>query len=471
MLVLPDHQILAQIYQSANSRVYRSRRQLDNQPVILKLLNLDYPTPEELSRYQQAYEITRSLHLAGVVRAYDLQKYQNTLVMVLEDFGGESLEILLESRNFSLSEFLSLAIQLAETLSQIHTANIIHKDINPSNIIYNPETGQVKIIDFGIATLLTRENTTIASSNLLEGTLAYMSPEQTGRINRVLDYRTDLYSLGATFYQLLTQQLPFETTDLLELVHCHIARLPTPPYQLVPAIPKTVSNLIMKLLAKTAEERYQSAWGLKADLEECLRQFQSTGEIFHFPLASQDISEAFQIPQKLYGRERETETLLTAFSRIASPEDNRVTAGEHSNSTKFEMMLVEGSAGIGKSALVQEIYKPVTQKRGYFIAGKFEQFQQTIPYAVIVKVFQELIRQLLTETEAQLHQWREKLLTALGNNGQIVVDVIPEVEKIIGKQPTVPELSPTESQIRFNTVWQNFIRVFCSYEHPLERSN
>lgn len=467
MLVLPDYQILAQIYQSANSRVYRSRRQPDNQPVILKLLNLDYPTPEELSRYQQAYEITRSLHLAGVVRAYDLQKYQNTLVMVLEDFGGESLEILLESRNFSLSEFLSLAIQLAETLSQIHAANIIHKDINPSNIIYNPETGQVKLIDFGIATVLTRENTTIANPNVLEGTLAYMSPEQTGRMNWTLDYRTDLYSLGATFYQLLTRRLPFETTDALELVHCHIARQPTPPHQLVPGIPEMVSNLIMKLLAKTTGERYQSAWGLKADLETCLRQLQRTGEISDFPIASQDISRTFQIPQKLYGRERETETLLTAFGRVASPEDNRVAAGEHSNSTKFEMMLVEGSAGIGKSALVKEIYRPVTQKCGYFMAGKFEQFQQNIPYAAIAKAFQGLIRQLLTETEAQLHQWRAKLLAALGNDGQIVVDMIPEVEKIIGKQPTVPELSSTESQIRFNHILQNFIRAFCSHEHPL----
>jgi PAS domain S-box-containing protein len=459
MLTFPDHQILTQIYQSTNSIVYRARSELDNQPIILKLLKPDYPTPSELTRYKQEYEITRSLQLEGVVRALDLQKYQNTLVMFLEDFGGESLEILLGSRNFTLSEFLSLAIQITKTLAEIHAANIIHKDINPSNIIFNGKTGQVKIIDFGISTIFTRENPTIKNPNVLEGTLAYISPEQTGRMNRTLDYRTDFYSLGATFYQLLTQRLPFETIDALELVHCHIAKQPTPPHQLVPEIPKTVSNLVMKLLAKTAEERYQSAWGLKADLEECLRQVQITGEISDFPLAGQDISGKFQIPQKLYGRKREIETLLTAFERVAG--------GENFNQSQIEMMLVAGYAGIGKSALVQEIYKPITQRRGYFISGKFDQFQRNIPYSAIVQAFRSLVQQLLSESEAQLAQWREKLLAALGSNGQIIIDVIPEVELIVGPQPVVQQLEPTENQNRFNLVFQNFVRVFCQASHPL----
>jgi serine/threonine protein kinase len=383
MLVFPDYQLLAQIYQSDNSLVYRSIRNLDSQPVILKLLKQGYPTPSELTRYKQEYGIVRSLQIDGVVEAYDLHKYQNTLVMCLEDFGGESLAILLESRNFSLSEFLDIAIKIAETLSQIHAANIIHKDLNPANIVFNPTTGQLKVIDFGISTVFTRENSAIKHPTLLEGTLAYMSPEQTGRMNRSLDYRTDLYSLGATFYQLLTQRLPFEPTDALELVHCHLARQPIPPHQLVPEISQPVSNLVMKLLAKTAEERYQSAGGLKVDLEICQQQLQQTGEIADFPLAERDLSGNFQIPQKLYGREREIDTLLAAFARVASPAQERVPAGEKIQQSTVEMMLVSGYSGIGKSALVQEIYKPITQQCGYFIAGKFDQLQRNIPYSAI----------------------------------------------------------------------------------------
>lgn len=278
-------------------------------------------------------------------------------------------------------------------------------------------------------------------------------------MNRFLDYRTDFYSLGVTFYELLTVQLPFTTDDALELVHSHIARQPVPPHLLYRGageIPKAVSDIVMKLgMAKTAEERYQSAWGIKADLEECLTQLQATGNISDFPLAAQDISDKFQIPQNLYGREAEVETLLAAFERVAS------------HAEAMEMMLVAGYSGIGKSALVQEIYKPITEKRGYFISGKFDQFQRNIPYFAVVAAFQKLVRQLLTESEAELKPRREKLLTALGANGQVIIDVIPEVELIVGKQPAVPELGSTESQNRFNLVFGNFIRAFCSKEHPL----
>jgi PAS domain S-box-containing protein len=465
MLTFPDHQILTQIYKSANSLVYRGRSEIDDRPVILKLLKLDYPTPAELTRYKQEYEVTRFLQIEGVIKAYDLQKYQNTLVMFLEDFGGKSLDILLESRNFTMSEFLDLAIKITETLSQIHAAHIIHKDINPANIIFNPATGQVKIIDFGISTAFTRVNTPIKNPNLLEGTLAYLSPEQTGRMNRTLDYRTDLYSLGVTFYQLLTQRLPFETTDVLELVHCHLAKQPTAPHQLVLEIPQIVSNLVMKLLAKTAEERYQSAWRLKIDLEECQRQLQLTGEISDFPLAERDISGNFQISQKLYGREREIETLLAAFVRVVSLVENEVTARD--NQSKVEMLLVSGYAGIGKSALVQEIYKPITQQRGYFISGKFDQLQRNIPYSAIAQAFKLLVSQLLSESESWIAHWREKILAAVGTNGQMIIDIIPEVEMIIGSQSAEQQLESMENQNRFNLVFQNFVQVFCQASHPL----
>ncbi|WP_341530570.1 PAS domain S-box protein [Nostoc sp. UHCC 0302] len=503
MITIPGYQFLTPIYESANSLVYRGIRESGNQPVILKVLKEDYPTPSELTRYKQEYEITRNLNIDGVVKAYGLEPIERTLAIILEDFGATSLNLLKKTGGgrwshldcarrspsvaersrgeaggsfgiypiFSLPEFLQLAIKIAEILAAIHTANVIHKDINPSNIVLNPVTGQLKIIDFGISTLITRSNPTLKNPNVLEGTLAYISPEQTGRMNRSLDYRTDFYSLGVTFYELLTGKLPFETNDALELVHCHIAQRPISPHQLVEAedvtsIPKAISDIVMKLMEKTAEERYQSAWGLKADLEECLYQLQTTGNIEPFPLGSTDISDKFQIPQKLYGREAEVKTLLAAFERVAGGkgEENLQLSVPKS---QIEMMLVRGYSGVGKSALVQEIYKPLTEKRGYFLTGKFDQFKRNIPYSAIVSAFGGLVQQLLTETEAQLEQWREKLRCALGSNAQLIIDVIPEVELIVGKQPPIPELGAAESQNRFHLVFQNFIRTFCLKEHPL----
>jgi serine/threonine protein kinase len=462
MTEMDNYQILSKIYESSNSLVYRAVHKSRHHAVILKILKKDYPSPSELTRYKQEYEITRSLQIDGAIKVYELLPYKNTLAMVLEDFGGQSLDILLQSQTFSLSEFLSIAIQIAGALGEIHAANIIHKDINPSNIVYNPQTEQVKIIDFGISTKFTRENPTIKNPHLIEGTLAYMSPEQTGRMNRVLDRRTDFYSLGATFYRLLTRKLPFETEDPLELVHCHIAKQPNQvksPKSKVKTeeIPQVISDIVMKLMAKNAEDRYQSALGLKADLEECLHQLQQNSKILNFPLGRDDISDRFTIGQKLYGREAEIERLLSTFQRIA----------EGTSKTSIEMVLVGGYAGIGKSVLIQELYKPITKQRGYFISGKFDQFQRNIPYSAIASVFKSLVQQLLTESDAQLAQWREKLLAAFGANGQVIIDVIPEIEKIVGSQPPVQLLEPTETRNRFNTVFLNFLQVFCQKAHPL----
>ncbi|MCT7993564.1 AAA family ATPase [Laspinema olomoucense] len=453
MTDLTGYQILSPIYESANSLVYRGIRERDNQPIILKVLKQDYPNPSELTRYKQEYEITRSLAGKGVVQVYDLHRYQNSLVMTLEDFGGKSLKGWMTERQFPLGEFLTLAIAIAESLGKIHAANVIHKDINPSNIVYNPETGEVKIIDFGISSVLSRENPTILNPDRLEGTLAYISPEQTGRMNRAIDYRTDFYSLGVTFYELLTHQLPFTATEPLELVHSHIARQPVPPAQIDPKIPQVVSDLVMKLMAKTAEERYQSARGLKLDLETCLHQLQTNGEISAFPLATQDQSDKFQIPQKLYGREQEVQQLLNSWDSLGQGTP--------------VLILVAGYSGVGKSALVNEVQKPLVKSRGYFISGKFDQFKRNIPYSSLIQAFQELIRQLLTESEGQLEIWKQKLLNALGNNSQVIIEVMPELELIIGKQPPVPQLGPTEAQNRFNLVFQQFVSVFAQAEHPV----
>jgi len=455
MLTLPNYQIGSQIYESVNSLIYRGHRKKDNQPVILKMLKLDYPTPAELTRYRQEYEIMHDFDLAGVIKAYDIEKYQNTLVIILEDFGGESLKQVMAEQPLTLKAFLPIAILLSDSLGNIHAADIIHKDINPSNIVVNVDTKLLKIIDFGIASRLPRENSTLKNPEQLEGTLAYISPEQTGRINRSLDYRTDLYSLGVTFYELLTGTVPFESTDAMELVHCHIAKTPFPACEVNPDIPPIVSDIMMKLLAKNAVDRYQSAFGLKADLEKCLTLTKKVfgNKLFstHFELAQNDFSGKFEIPQKLYGRKNEVNTLLQAFERVSQG--------------TTEMMLVTGYSGVGKTTLVHEVHKLMTEKRGYFAAGKFDQFQKNIPYSAITQAFNEFCRYLLMENAETLANWQTQILEAVGNNGQIIIDVIPDLELIIGKQPRIEKVGPTEAQNRFNIFFVNFINVLCNKDH------
>ncbi|MEG4092637.1 AAA family ATPase [Microcoleus sp. Pol12B4] len=453
MLSIAGVAVQTLLYESANSLVYRAIREADNQPIILKLLKESYPTPQELVRYRTEYRITQELKEPGVVQVYDLQKYQNSLVMFVEDFGGESLTIWMQQRKFTLEEFLQIAIATTEILGQIHSANIIHKDINPSNIVYNPETEQLKIIDFGISTQLSRETPILKNPGILEGTLAYISPEQTGRMNRTLDYRTDFYSLGVTFYELLTGKLPFEAEDALELVHCHIARQPVPPHEIEPEIPVIVSQIISKLMAKNAENRYQTALGLKQDLETCLFQLQATGNIEEFALGTRDITDRFLIPEKLYGRETEVSNLLAAFERVSTG--------------SAEMMLVAGFSGIGKTAVVNEVHKPIARQRGYFIKGKYDQFQRNIPFSAFVQAFRELMGQLLSESDSQLHRWKTLILTAVGESGQVLIDVIPELEHIIGAQSPALELSGSAAQNRFNLLMQKFVQVFTQAEHPL----
>lgn len=453
MITLPNYQLTAKIHESDNSLVYRGVRTKDNCAVILKVLRKDYPTPAELTRYRQEYDLTSQLELEGIVKAYSWEKYQNTPIIIFEDFGGVSLKILMGEKKFTILEFLEIAIKIVQSIGAIHAHQIIHKDINPSNIVFNPKTKQLKIIDFGISTILKKEETLLKNPRILEGTLAYMSPEQTGRMNRYIDYRTDFYSLGATFYEILTYQLPFLSDDALELVYFHLAKRPIAPHKLYLEIPQVLSNIILKLLAKNAEDRYQSTSGILEDLKQCLHQLENCGEIKRFLLGSADISQKFQLPQKLYGREAEIETLLTAFRRVADG--------------NAELMLVSGYSGIGKTALVQVLYQPITALHGYFIAGKFEQYQRNIPYFAIIQSIRKLIEQLLNESENNLIRWRDKIQQALGNIGQVMIELFPELEMIVGKQPAVPTLPPTESENRLRLVFQNFILVFTQAQHPL----
>ncbi|GAB4536192.1 MAG: AAA family ATPase [Pleurocapsa sp.] len=462
------YSILAQIYKSNNSVVYRGIRELDNQAVILKVLKEDYPTPEKLIRYKQEYQILASFDLEGVIKVHDLQPYQQTLVLIVEDFAGESLSFWLARQQFTLEEFLEIAIAICQSLGEIHAAHIIHKDINPSNIVFNPDTKELKIIDFGISTVLSQENPVLSNPEIVEGTLAYISPEQTGRMNRTLDYRTDFYSLGATFYHLLTGNPPFsEAEDAMELVHCHLAKQPVSVNR--EKIPQVVGDMVMKLMAKTAEDRYQSACGIKADLEECLQQLKDTGEIKLFTLGQKDRCDRFVIPQKLYGREREIQRLLAIFNSVAECqiEDSNNRYQQVKERCAAELVLVTGYSGIGKSSVVREIYKPITAKRGYFIAGKFDQFQRNVPYSALLNALGELVQLLLAENQTRLEQWRERILAAVGINGQLIVDVLPEIELIIGKQPSITPLTGQEAQTRFDRVMTDFIGVFCSPIHPL----
>lgn len=471
MLTIPGYRITEQIYNGSRTQVYRGTSEL-NQKVIIKLLLSEYPTFSELIQFRNQYTITKNLDLPGIVKPIALLNYRNAFAMVMEDVGGVSLaeytanaELLdnIQSSNSDISspqtsplpldEFLPIAIQIVQTLEGLYHNRIIHKDIKPQNIIINPQTKEVKVIDFSISSLLPRENQEIQNPNILEGTLAYMSPEQTGRMNRAIDYRTDFYSLGVTFYQLLTRQLPFDSNDPMELVHCHIARIPTEPINLAPAISVMVNDIIVKLMAKTPELRYQSAAGLRYDLEKCSQQWQENGTISKFALGNRDICDRFIIPEKLYGRETEVKALLDAFDRISEGSS--------------EIMLVAGFSGIGKTAVVNEVHKPIVRQRGYFIKGKFDQFKRDIPFSSWVQAFQNLIRQLLTESAGEVQKWRVKILEALGENSQVIIDMIPELEKLIGKQPEVPKLEGNAAQNRFNLLFQKIIRVFATKEHPL----
>ncbi len=459
MIAIPKYQILEKIYEEGNSQVYRGIRIEDNLRVILKVLKIEFSNIQTIGKYKLEYEIIRGLSSDFVISTYGFQQYENRFIIILEDFGGESLAQILTLQKIDIIANLKLAIQISEGLSQIHAANIIHKDINPSNIVFNSHTNTLKIIDFGIASALSKENWNLDHHDFLEGTLAYISPEQTGRMNRSLDCRTDIYSMGVTFYQMFTGRLPYTSNDPLELIHYHLAMKSIAPCLVNAQIPLMLSQIILKMLAKTTEDRYQSAWGVKADLEKCLNQLETKGKIDIFRLAEQDIIDKFLIAEKLYGRAKEVEDLLAAFSRITDAQSDRV-----------EMLLISGYSGIGKSRLVQEIYKPITQSRGYFISGKFDQYQRNIPYFAIIQALQSLIKRLLTENEDKLNQWRSQIINALGINSYLITQVIPDLELIIGKQETNlirSNVSINESENRFNRVFQNFIRIFAQSEHPL----
>jgi PAS domain S-box-containing protein len=406
-----------------------------------------------VERLEHEYALKAELDANWAARPVALTHHNHRRTLVLEDPGGAPLDRLL-GRPLDVSHFLRIAIPLAGALRQVHGRGLVHKDIKPANILVDAAHGGVWLTGFGIASRLPREHQAAAPPELIAGTLAYMAPEQTGRMNRSVDSRGDLYALGVTFYEMLTGTLPFTAADPMEWVHCHIARRPTPPDERVTGVPGTLSAIVMKLLAKTAEERYQTAAGVEADLQRSLAEWEATGRIEPFQLDAHDVSDRLLIPEKLYGREREIDTLLASFDRVVV------------NGT-LELVLVSGYSGIGKSSVVNELHKALVPPRGLFASGKFDQYKRDIPYATLGQAFQSLVRSLLSQSEAELGRWRGSLSEALSSNGQLIVTLVPELELVIGKQPPVAELQPQDAQNRFQMVFRRFLEVFARKEHPL----
>src|SRR4051812_19365363 len=423
-------------------------------PVLLVAAAVDHPSRSRLDRLAHELSLKDELDAAWAVRPVKVERGSGrTMLLVLEDPGGEPLARLLGSP-LDVGGFLALAIGAATALGKLHQRGLIHKDIKPANIVVHCADGHVRLTGFGIASRLSRERQTPEPPETIAGTLAYMAPEQTGRMNRSIDARSDLYALGVTLYQMLTGVLPFTATDPMEWVHCHIARKPVPPRERLESVPAPVSAIIMKLLAKTPEDRYQTAGGVERDLRRCLAEWEARRRIDDFPLGLQDTPNQLLIPEKLYGRDREIATLLSCFDRI-------IKTGVP------ELVLVSGYSGIGKSSVVDELHKVLVQPRGLFASGKFDQYKRDIPYATLVQAFQSLVRPLLSKSDTELASWRHALLEALGSNGRLMIDLIPELKLIIGDQPPVPELPPQQAQSRFQLVFRRFIGAFARPNQPL----
>ncbi|MDJ0840462.1 MAG: AAA family ATPase [Acidobacteriota bacterium] len=444
------YEIIARQHESRRSLIFRARRVRDGLPVIIKTPAGDAHVPGKLSQVRREFEIGSRFQDQWIARYHELIPFRGGLAIVVEDFGGVDLGQKTPPGGMDLSTFLKIAIQLAAGLGIIHRGHVIHKDIKPGNIIIKGET--VKWIDFGLSSPFARESQQAVSPHALGGTLAFMSPEQTGRMNRPLDYRSDFYSLGMTFYQLLTGLPCFQSNDPMELVHWHLARVPRAPLDLDEPVARAVSAMVLKLVAKDPGDRYQSADGLEADLRVCLEAHES-GAASPLTLGEQDVCDRFMIPDKLYGRDKERDALLEAFDKAA--------AGN------TEMLLIFGQAGVGKSALVNEIQKPLTGRRGYFASGKFDELNRSMAYSAVAEAFRSLTRQILSEDDRAVRAWKQAMQEKLGANSRIILELVPELESWLGQVDHLPELGSVETRNRFELALRQFVSLFADADHPL----
>jgi predicted ATPase/signal transduction histidine kinase/GAF domain-containing protein len=450
---LPDTVAVETLRQDGEFVISRAQRREGLPPWLLVSPNSERPGPESAARLEQAYALRDELDPSWATQPLELVQYKRKPTLILSDPGGIFLDRLL-GRPMEAISFLRMALGITAAVSHLHARELVHRDVRPANVMVNPTTGDAWLTGFGVAMRLPRSGSFSDSVEVVTGALPYMSPEQTLRINRSVDSRSDLYSLGVILYQMLVGALPFTAGDPIEWMHCHIARLPVAPKARLNDLPEPISAIIMKLLAKNAEERYQTAAGLQADLRHGLTVLGTLGKIDPFPLATHDVSGQLRIPEKLYGRESEIKTLLAAFDRVLAR-------------GRTELVLVSGYSGVGKSSFVHQLRKELAPSTGLFAAGKFDQFQRGIPYATVAQGFQSLVRQLLAKREEEIIRWQDALRKALGPNGQLMIGLIPELELLIGKQPPTSDLPPQDAQNRFQMVFLRFLGVFARPRHPL----
>ena len=444
---------LERLWEDGDWVLFRGKRDAGLRRVLVAAPALREPLPETIAALQQAYSLAGELDPVWAARPLELVHHEGRAALLMEDPGGNPLGRLL-GLPMEPSQFLRIAIGIAVALRNLHARTIVHRNVKPGNILVDSTTGQAWLTGFGIASLLPRERRLPEPSTEIAGTLAYMAPEQTGRMNRLVDSRSDLYAYGVTLYEMLTGALPFAASDPMEWVHCHIAMQPVPPGERVEGLPESISAIVMKLLQKTPEERYQTAAGVEADLRSCLAALGSLGRIDRIPLGMHDVSDRLLIPEKLYSREPEIEALLASFDRVVS-------------SGAVELVLFYGYSGIGKSSVVNELHKALVPRGGLFAAGKFDRYKRDIPYVTLAQAFQTLVRQILAKSEAEVERWRVTLRELLGRNGQLIVNLIPELEFIVGKQPPVANLAPKDAQNRFQLAFRRFLSAFARPEHPL----
>lgn len=433
--------------------ISRGKRNHDGLPVLLKIIPVEFQDPATFRRFERELDISSKGTFPGVIKMLEVVDSSQGLALVMEDFQGVPLSEALADKERSINTNLTYCLELAHIIKGLHQYKVIHKNINPDNFLIHAETSEIKLFDLSISILLSQERAELFDYKEIVGNLQFISPEQTGRINKLLDYRTDFYSLGILFYWIFTGKLPFETADPIELIHAHIAKLPEHPSRIDAKIPKAIGDIILKLLQKSSDHRYHSADGLIADLENCLFLLNEKGGISDFELGQHDQSDILYIPQKLYGRDKEVEELVSEFQNICRGE------------TSF--FLISGYSGIGKSSLVHEISQTIISAGGFYVEGKFDQFQRNIPYSAGISAFRGLMKRLLAESDKKVEDWKEKILKVLGSNVQLVIEIIPELELIVGKQAQVLELPPQEAINRANLAFVSFIQLFAKKEHPL----
>ena len=455
-MLLDGYSIKRKMQEDNDTILYKGYDNIGGHPVLIKLLKKEYVTAEDIESLEHEFIITEGIANNGVLKVLKVIKDGKSAGLIMEEFSGEALQTLFLKQSLSMWQFLEIAAKIVEALKQIHDRGVLHRNIHPLNVLVNLEKNDVKITNFRSAVFFNEVKEESRNKCWPEEFLPYMSPEQSRRLESREDFRSDLYSLGIIFYRILAGRLPFEAENPVETIYSHIAKKPVPLFETDKIIPRVISDIIEKLLKKKPEDRYQTAEGLKADIEKCrmlLKMSGGNGRIEAFPLAQEDVSDELKIPQKLYGREKELRALQESFE----------AAGKGS----LEFVVLSGYSGIGKSALVHEFMRTARKNGGQCAYGKFDQYKRNTPYSALLKALSFIIKRTLAESEEEILSLKDRILKCLKGNAQLMIDMIPEVERITGNQPAVSKLPPREAQIRFDTTLLDFIQLFATRSQPL----